>query len=573
MKTFSDFGITIPSGATGNVKVKCPACPEHKKASSRNDKDLSVNITEGIWNCHRCGFTGTLKTKEEKQYNRPAKIELPLSDAVIAFFKNRGINENTLKTLGITEKTEGGKRFIIFPYKRKGEWINAKYRDAEKNFRLTAGGELIIYNYDAIVGQKKVMIVEGEMDCLSVHEVGFYQVCSVPNGASKGNQRLEWLDASWQAFSESDEIIIATDNDEAGNSLKIELVRRLGKDRCREVTYPAECKDMNEVLMGFGAKGVWAVINSAKYLPVDGIFKLTDFREQLDYLFDHGFDKGATVGYKQFDELLNFSQGQLTIITGVPNSGKSAFLDQILIRLAQKEEWPIGVCSFENQPVEKHAANLSATYVGKSFFVKDRKMSADEYVTATQFLNKYFFWFKMKDEDISPEGILNRAKQLVRTQGIKALVIDPYNYMEHKRNGRATETEYISGILSDFCNFAKDYAVHVFLVAHPTKIRKNPVTHDFEVPNLYDISGSAHFFNKADNGFTVYRNRATNLVTVHVQKVRFFYNGEIGSADFNYDVYSGQYTEINDDPFQTPIPDNPRAGIRSVLPPEKEQPF
>lgn len=144
------------------------------------------------------------------------------------------------------------------------------------------------------------------------------------------------------------------------------------------------------------------------------------------------------------------------------------------------------------------------------------------------------------------------------------MVIDPYNYIEHKRDPKQTETEYISMVLSDICNFAKDYGVHVFLVAHPTKIQKDKNTKDFEVPTLYNIAGSAHFFNKTDNGICVYRDRATNLVTVYVQKVRDRINGQIGMANFTYDVYTGRYTEVGQTPEQPPpppVPDNPYAGI------------
>lgn len=573
MKTFEQYNIRIPSGATGNIKAICPACTPHdRKPKNRNSKDLSVNISEGIWNCHNCGWSGTLKTKEEKQYSRPVEINLPLSEKTISWFRSRGIKENTLKFFGITEKmeympqTQKEMNCILFPYKKDGKWINVKYRDGAKNFKLTKDAELILFNSDAISGKKRMAIVEGEIDCMSLHEVGFFECCSVPNGASKGNQRLDYLDSSWLAFSEADEVIIATDNDEAGIALKNELSRRLGRDRCKEVFYPDGCKDFNEVLVKYGEKSVWEVINGSKPFPLDGVYTLSDFEIELDNVFKNGFSQGVKIGYPDFDKLLNFSAGQLTMITGVPNSGKSAFLDQLLIRLSQDHKWKIGLCSFENQPMTRHAANLSSILIGKPFFHKENKMSVEEYGIAKDFMKKQFYWFKMKDEDLSVEGILSRAKQLVRAHGINGLVIDPYNYMEHRRDIGISETEYISQFLTVVCNFAKDYDVHVFLIAHPTKIKKNPVTKDFEVPSLYDIAGSANFFNKTDNGITVYRDRNNNKVTVYVQKVRFFFNGKIGFSEFNYDVYSGRYTEIGsttqEPPNQPEPPPNPYAGFQ-----------
>lgn len=580
-ETFETYGIKVPVSASGNVKTICPACtPHNRKPAHKNNKDLSVNIPQGVWNCHNCGWTGNLKQKEEKKYVRPVEITLPMSQRAIEWFKGRGIKENTLKFFGITEKMEWMPQeqkeanCILFPYRKNKQWVNVKFRDAKKNFKLTKDAELLIFNYDAVMGKKRVCITEGEIDAMSLHESGFLEVCSVPNGASKGSQRLEYIDNSWQAFSEADEILIATDSDEAGIALKNELSRRLGRDRCLEVHYPDGCKDFNEVLIRHGQSEVWNCINRAKPFPLQGILRLSDFAFELDNLYDNGFQPGAKVGYSDFDELINFSTGQLTVVTGVPNSGKSAFVDQLLLKFAQVHEWNIGICSFENQPFTRHAANLLACHVGKPFHKRytAERMSLDEYGQAKEFLYKYFFWFKMKDEDLTCAGILERGKQLVKTHGIKALVIDPYNYMEHKRSGNQNETEYISELLTMICNFAKDYDVHVFLVAHPTKIKKNPVTKDFEVPNLYDIAGSANFFNKTDNGITVYRDRKTNLVTVHVQKVRFNYNGKIGSADFTYDPNSGRYTPVGEIPNELPKPERPYAGFtRDYTEPSKEQ--
>lgn len=554
---FSNYNIKVPHGTTGNTKVMCPACtPHQRKPENRNAKDLSVNIAEGVWNCHNCGWTGSLKEKSKKQYQKPPVVDVPMSDAAILWFKGRGINETTLKAFYITEKKEwmpqvqGERNCILFPYIKNGEWVNIKYRDGQKNFKLTKDAELVVFNYDGIQGKKRVVITEGEIDAMSVYEAGFKDVCSVPNGATKGNQKLDYLDNSWYAFTDAEEIIIATDNDEAGSALKNELIRRLGRERCFTFEYPENCKDLNEVLQKHGGSGVFKCINSRQPLPVEGIHRLSDFREEMERIYEYGFPKGVKIGYPEFDECLNFSGGQLTTITGVPNSGKSAFLDQLLLRLADRHDWRIGVCSFENQPIPKHIANLSACFSGKTFHKRDgqERLSPDECAKVFNFLHDHFFWFKMKDEDLTCDGILARAKQLVKTHGIKALVIDPYNYMEHKKPAGMNETEYISMLLTSICNFAKDYDVHVFLVAHPTKIQKDPVTKDFYVPSLYDISGSAHFFNKTDNGITVYRSRATDLVTVYIQKVRFFFNGKLGNAEFNYNVYTGQYKPVNPQP-------------------------
>lgn len=547
---FSDFNIQIPSGSSGTVKTRCPNCtPHNRKPQNRNAKDLSVNITEGCWKCHNCNWTGGLKQK--KQYTKPTPIIniSPISEKATKWFDGRGIKQQTLKTFGILEKKEwmpqkqGESNCVVFPYVKNGDVVNYKFRDGAKNFKMCKDAELTLFNVDAIFGQKRALIVEGEIDALSVHQAGFKEVVSVPNGATKGNQRLDYLDNSWYAFSDCEIIYIATDNDEAGIALRNELARRLGKDICVYIEYPSGCKDMNEVLVKYDINGVWNCINNHKRFPIEGVFKLTDFSADLDNIYENGYVKGFDAGYEQLSELINFSTGQVTCITGIPNSGKSAFTDQLLMNLALMHNINIAVCSFENQPITQHAGNLCSLHSGKPFYSDYHKMSREEYLNACSFLNDHFFWLALQDADCTVGGILSRTKQLIKSYGIKFLLIDPYNYIEHKREAWQTETEYISLVLTELCNFAKQNDIHIIIVAHPTKIKKAQ-SGAYEVPTLYDIAGSAHWFNKMDNGIVVYRDDKTNVVTVYIQKVRFRKNGKKGYSEFTYDVFSGRYTEI-----------------------------
>lgn len=573
--TFQEAGIYLPHGAHGNIKLNCPKCATtkpYKHKGSENSKDLSVDVDNGLWKCHRCGWSGGIHTKVRKEYAVPVKVELPLSEKAVGFFKERGINEVSLRRLGVYSEMQYVGKFkkevscICFPYFRNGELVNVKYRAPEKQFKMVANAELILFNYDGVKGQKEVMIVEGEMDALTAIEIGYMNVCSVPNGASTGSSALEYLDNSWECLEDAEKIIIASDGDEAGVSLKNELIRRLGRERCYEIEYPEECKDLNEVLLKGGSKSVWDVINSAKALPVEGVLTVLDFDDDIDNAYTHGFASGYNVGYRKFDELLNFSAGQFTVISGVPNSGKSAFIDQILLLLAANHNWKIAVCSYEKQPIVLHFSNLAEAYVGKPFYrhKAEYKMNIDELNKAKGFIYEHFFWFKLKDVTLSIDSIIEKAKHLVKTNGINALLIDPWNYIEHKRPKEKTETEYVSDALSKLRFFAQDYGVHIFLIAHPTKIRKDKGGDKLEVPTLYDIAGSAHFYNKCDNGIIVYRN-PDDIVSVYVQKVRFFMNGKRGFTDFIFDPHTQRYKEVGGE-YKTLYSDIPESNYETDVP-------
>lgn len=539
--TFADFNISVPFNARGNIKTRCPQCTPHKrKQENRNAKDLSVNIEEGVWHCFNqdCLWKGSLNEAPKKQYVKPPQVDLPLTDKAVQWFKEeRGINEVTLRRLKIYSE----QRNICFPYYRNGELVNVKYRDAEKKFRLVGGAELILFNYDAVAGQKQIMIVEGEIDALTAVEVGYMTVCSVPNGASTGAVKLDYLDNSYEALEQAEEIIICTDNDTAGVALKNELIRRLGRERCMEITYPDECKDLNEVLKKHGSTGVWEVINSRKFLPVKGILRVTDLDGEIDNAFLYGFEPGVKAGMGDFDNLLNFSGGQLTVISGIPTAGKSTFTDQLAVYLAMRNKWTVALCSPESQPIALHVSNLTRCYLGKPF--GQNTMTLDDLTNAKSFLYDHFFWFKLADEDLSVESILEKAAELVKKHGVKLLVIDPWNQLEHKRPHNQSETDYIGDALTKFNGFCKKYMVHVFIVAHPTKIKKKP-SGEYETPTLYDISASANWFNKADNGVIIYRD-SNNLTTVYVQKVRFEgINGKKGFAQFQFNSYKNRFEPL-----------------------------
>lgn len=87
--------------------------------------------------------------------------------------------------------------------------------------------------------------------------------------------------------------------------------------------------------------------------------------------------------------------------------------------------------------------------------------------------------------------------------GIRGLLVDPYNELDHQRPSHMSETEYVSQMLTKIKRFAQHHDVHVWFVAHPRQLR------DWkgQPPTMYDISGSAHFINKADNGLVIHRNR------------------------------------------------------------------
>lgn len=564
---WAKYGIEIPyNRRSGNVKVYCPQCRDQRH--DKRDGSLSVDLSTGMFKCHYCGFSGCAKEPDEQEkrswmerqpwfnaapirktkpsYKKPTHAgSVSLSDKALAWFAGRGISRATVEAMRITEGSEwmpqknGKANTVQFNYYHNGELVNTKFRTGDKCFKLVSGAELLPYNIDAIKGCKECIITEGEMDALSFYECGRHDVVSVPNGA---NANLDYLDDYIEEyFDDKDTIFIASDTDTKGVMLRDELVRRFGAERCRVLEYGDGCKDANEHLMKYGRDSLLQCIANAPEIKIEGIFTVSDFEQSLDALFEFGMQKGVTTGHPNFDSLLSFETKRLCVVTGIPGSGKSEFIDEIAERLNMRYGWRFAYFSPENAPLAYHASKLIEKFTGKKF--DKQHLTFGEYRQVKEHLETDFF-FIAPNNDYRLDTILDRAKFLVRRRGIKALVIDPYNRLEDESDGQ-NETKYISRLLDKLTNFAQMNDVLIVLMAHPTKMPKNK-DGVIEAPTLYDISGSANFFNKADFGISVHRNRAENTVEVYVQKVKFRHLGECGTALFRYNLNNGRYTPYTD---------------------------
>lgn len=543
-----DLGINLHGKTAGQLKTDCPQC--------KGKGDLSVNIDEGIYNCHKpkCQWKGTVKLPGDKNGYTPSKTYIipewrnntALSDTVVQWFKGRGISQSTLMKMKITEGPEYMPQHqkvvntIQFNYFREDILVNTKFRDGLKQFKMVANAELIFYNLNSISNTKECCITEGEIDQLSYEESGINYCLSVPNGASKGNQKLEYLDNCWERFEHIEKIYLATDNDAPGILLRNELARRLGVERCFIVDFK-DCKDANEYLVTYGSIELADTIKDAKPFPIDGIVLANDVSADVDDYYEKGLSRGKTLGIGEFDDLVSFDDdGAFIMVSGIPNQGKSEMVDYLAVTLNLKYSWKFGIYSPENFPLKFHVGKLSEKIIGKSFAGNDR-MTKEELNSSKNHINDNFFFIASDDENFSVDILLEKARILVLKYGIKGLIIDPWNKLEHQREKNEDKSDYISKVLDKMFNFKKKYKIHLFLIAHPTKIKKDKRTGAYEVPNLYDIADSAHFFNKPEIGMIVYRNFTTGRTDVYVQKMKFKHWGKIGCVSFFWNGTNGRY--------------------------------
>jgi twinkle protein len=290
-------------------------------------------------------------------------------------------------------------------------------------------------------------------------------------------------------------------------------------------------------------------MQDAKDFPLEGVYTIEHMEDEIRDMYENGLEKGVDIGHQRFDKHLNFVKGYITTVTGIPGHGKSEFVDEICLRLHLRHGWKTAFYSPENKPTRLHFSKMARRLIGKSW---DKcfhgHMSWLDVQACMSWLNNQI-WFIKPEKDFTIDTILNHAKALKIKHGLDSFVIDAWNKLEHKYT--INETKYVGETLDKIANFCELNALHCFLVAHPTKIQKDKQTGKYEVPTLYNIAGSANFYNKTDNGLCVYRD-AENNTFVYVQKVKFSHWGEIGSSKFTYDKPSGRY--IEDGSFYTADP-------------------
>lgn len=549
----SDLGIDVHRVRGGQGKVLCPKCSHTRK--KKKDPCLSVNVIDGWFLCHNCDWKGNVREifrDKKKEYVRPVfNNRTNLDKSIVDWFFSRGISQDTLIKTKITQdvvffpQVNAQRVCVNFNYFREGELINIKSRDHEKNFRLSKDAELIFYGLDNLKkSDNYIVIVEGEFDSLSFIECGIDYVISVPNGASKSSSSsLEYLDNCWEYFDNEKIVILAVDNDEPGMILREELSRRIGKNRCRKVDFK-DVKDANEYLLKYGPEKLSEVVlekNLIEY-PLKGVSEVSDYWEEASLIMDNGLKKGVTTGYfDELDEMISFDGSKLCVVTGIPNSGKSPMTDMIMLALSIRHGWKWGVCSMENKPTALYIVKLSEKILGK--FIRPGHTVTDELKERIKnFLSNHFYFIEPNydnNESDTLEFILDSAKGLVRKHGIKGLVIDPWNKIEHKYRNGENETSYVSRVLDDMIRFEQVHDLFMFLVAHPAKPKKTKMG-EYEVPDLYSISGSANFYNKPDWGMTVHRNYKTGLTEIYVNKVKWDHLGKRGHCALKYNGGNGR---------------------------------
>jgi len=565
----AEHGIHLRNKSVGDHKTICPQCSSNRK--NKTDPCLSVTLDSdggAVWKCHHCDWVGNIPSNNQGRFdpkpviyrkpNLPPVEQRQVPDALVDWFSKRSIPEKVWRSFGIYLDTRGANQAnIAFPYFLDGDVVNVKYRSFDKQFRQEPKSRRTLYNIDKVKSNwdsgkpKTIIFVEGEMDVLAMACAG-YDAVTLPDGAPSSakfdeqDKRFTALQASdW--ITDAEKVIIAVDMDEAGGNLERELTHRFGKHRCFRVSFPEmydiKCKDANETVIQHGADILAECVANAEPYPIDGVYHVKDYFSQVMNIYTGNIQKPISTGFQSLDEIYKVMAGTFQLVTGIPNHGKSNFLDQLLLNLARKHNWKLAMFSPEHS-ASLHIRRLLEKVNEKPFDQGiNERMTEDELRSGIEFLNDRFFFIENKDAVPDIDWVLEKATAACVRHGINGVVVDPFNKIAQNRAASVREDEHIRDVIAKCQKFCSSHNVTFWMVAHPHKLYRSE-SGSYNAPSLYEVAGSAHWNNMCDVGMVIHRDFDEGVTKVIMRKVREqgLY-GEIGEVEFTYNTVKRIYEE------------------------------
>ncbi|MGV6830338.1 MAG: bifunctional DNA primase/helicase [bacterium] len=543
---------------SGKEKIRCPKC--HDQRSDKKDKSLQINHKEGYGKCHYCHALTFRENKQtiSKEFKLPVQTwrnYTSLSDKMVKFLESRKISQHTAIALGWTEekyyqpRKKGKVNNLVFNFFEADVLVNKKYRTADKCFTQSSDAKSILYNINAAIDQETLYITEGEFDVAALYEVGIKNAVSVPNGA---NDNDDYWKNSKKHLEHIKKFIIAVDNDEKGNDLREKIAQRLGRWRCEFIIWKG--KDANDDLMSGDLE---RTLKKPNKFPVNGTFKISDLIDGVYDYYDNGLPETIYPKHPCFGKLkdiFSVMRGQLTVGTGIPSHSKSTFTDWLVLNLIQDYGMKASWFSPEHNPMDLYQTSLIEKVTGKSFWPKKNGQSVPR-VTKKE-IERYKEWAEEKiyltncTENDFPtwSWLLDKFKEQMYAYGIDIFIIDAFNKVVMPPGNKLDE---INKILTKLTSFAQVNNVIMFLIAHPTKMKKNDQG-IYDCPTLYDVSGSSDFRNQTHNGYTIYRHFANEVTGEedHIDfinmKTKFPFQGKMGElVKFKYHNVNGRFYANN----------------------------
>lgn len=562
-KHFTDYKVR-------NGQLVIRTCPFCDGGTSGDEWTFAIGLDNGCYSCLRghCEAKGTFRQlsnmygevmsesilkkipsfEKKKDYTRPNESDIrPLTAEAIQYFARRGISEDTLKAYRVGCDVNGD---ILFPFYRNNTLIFEKFRKPRKHTKEDGpkewsmrNGEPILFGMDNVSYNKPLYITEGEIDAMSLYEAGVTNVVSVPCGCNN----MEWIQLCWEWLEKFEkEIIVFGDNDAPGAEMSMNVVKRIGEDRCcnppeyPEFVYEGHaygrlCKDANEILLAYGPDRLKEVATSFEPVAVKGILNLAE----VQFIDPSTIPRIYTTITDLDDIIGGFAPSSVTLITGKRGAGKSTINGNFLLNAIQQGH---KVCAYSGELSSTQFLNWIMTQATESRYLtlSQDKISGKTYVTVPrpvqsrirEWIDGKFFLYDngVLEDNKQEDSVMKIFSVCARRYGVDVFLID--NIMSILSDAEE-ETKAQAKFMSRLKAFATKFNATVICVAHPRKTMPSQkgLTND-------DVSGASALTNLADTVIAVSRGKLSVL------KNRAF--GTLADVVVDYNkanrrIYSSEY--------------------------------
>lgn len=450
----------------------------------------------------------------------------------------RGILEETCKKYGYwVGAYKGQLHHIANYYAEDGTLVGQKLRDKDKNF-CTRGSvsDKLLFGKHLWNGGKKIVITEGEIDCLTVAQIQGckYPVVSVPLGAKAAKKAIA---ANVEYLDQFEEIILMFDQDDAGRAAVVECAEALPTGKVKIAVLPM--KDANDCMMDGQTKAIMdAIWNANPYIP-DGVVSATDIKERVKKFMKENKAEGLTfLDMKDIDgKTLGARFGEAIMVTSGSGMGKSTFCRQMFHNWGRKYNIPVGLCALE-EAVEETIIDFVG--IDNRVRLRQNKEIRDAWLEDGTFDACYDSLFESGNfylYDAFAEGDIDKliAKMTYMTDGLgcKAILLDHISIVASAMEDNSDERKALDRMMTKLKAFAKKKQIVMVIICHLKNPEKGKAHEEGREVSVSDLRGSGALRQLSDTIIALERNQqggAPNIVLVRILKCRF--TGDTGVAGF-----------------------------------------
>lgn len=437
----------------------------------------------------------------------PIKPVVACEDRIRKYLtEERGISERVIDLYKIESV---GNSEIAFPYlDLNGEIIQRSYvslkrgEDGKKISMQDKNANKMFFGLHLMdKNARQIIITEGQIDCMTLTEVGIPNAVSMPAGVNN----LDWIDTHWDYLMSFDTIVLAFDQDKAGDTCVAQVSKRLGIERCKIVKFDEN--DINDLWNnGYDEDDIKKIFAGAEYIPNDSVSALGSSREATKKYFK---EKEENQGIKFFLNGVDLPQrlGDLTIWSGYSGSGKTTILNQQMLHIATESNHRICYASFEQSREE-----LEIIFTRQI----NGEVNNDTIDKTMDFLEDKFYWYNY-ETPTNPNDIFTAFTYAMKRYGCDIFVID--NLITCGLGEE--DKDAIIAFVNSLKNFCKKNKVSIHLVAHSRKSQKDD--NESTIPGKHTVRGHSSITDVCMNGLTVWR----NPVPVQDREAEMLFDGVI----------------------------------------------